>query len=406
MRRAIVCVCATTLAIVGCESAHRPAGFENRDSAGVHIVVNDRHDPTTANRILVESEPALTIGTLDGRDEQQLFRVRDATRLPDGRLAVVNGGTSEVRFYDADGVHLRSVGGRGEGPGEFQVVRWIHRVGDTLVLYDGALDNGRATYLTLAGDLITTRVLSTEERRFPNPTTVLPDGTFLDAVDRGSIPADEMGYVRFTLMPVRYPPSGTSVDTITAVPGSDMFRWSFLTAVMGIDVPFGREAYLAAGLDRIFTGNGDEAAVDVFDFSGTHRMSIRFPEQPVAVTPERVERWIEQKLDSPSYRDNPEAAQEARERYETPPVPSTMPAHAELVVDEGQRLWVRRYTPPWAPSHDWMVFDPDGLWLGDVSLPLDLRVFEIGDGYILGVSQDELSVEYLQLYHWSLADRR
>jgi hypothetical protein len=61
-------------------------------------------------------------------------------RLEDGRIAVLNGGTQEIRFYDATGTYLRSVGGEGEGPGEFESPRDLRRTSD------GALrvfDNGR-----------------------------------------------------------------------------------------------------------------------------------------------------------------------------------------------------------------------------------------------------------------------
>lgn len=404
MGRRVAGICAAALVASGCEAGDAPVGFEVRDSAGVRIVINDRSAPEAGGRIMVDTEPALSIGTLDGPEEQQLFRVVDATQLPDGTIVVLNSGTSELRFYDAEGAHLRSAGSNGEGPGEYRVPRWVLRHADTLVVFDGAQENGRATYLTLTGELIKTQGLSTEHRRFPNPVTVLPDGSFLDAVDEGSIPSDEMGHVRYTVMPVRYPPSATPVDTITAVPGTEMLRSAFLTAVVQTSVPFGREAQMAAGHDRLFLGNGDVGAIEAFDFSGTHLMSIRFPEEQPSVTSELVERWIATRLDAPTYRDNPEEARQSREYYEAPPVPATMPAHRELIVDAGQRLWVRRYAPPWESSHDYMVFDTDGVWLGDASLPLDLRVFEIGEDYILGVARDALEVEYLRKYRWSIAD--
>ena len=37
-----------------------------------------------------------------------------------GRLVVTNGGSADVRYYAADGAHLRTTGRRGQGPGEFQ----------------------------------------------------------------------------------------------------------------------------------------------------------------------------------------------------------------------------------------------------------------------------------------------
>jgi hypothetical protein len=43
--------------------------------------------------------------------------VRSAVRPPDGRIAVSDGGTSQVRIYGPDGRHLVSAGGPRSGPG-------------------------------------------------------------------------------------------------------------------------------------------------------------------------------------------------------------------------------------------------------------------------------------------------
>ena len=89
------------------------------DSAGVTIVTND---PVAADSRLpwqFSEHPALAIGSVDGGEADELFRVRDATRLPDGRIVIANAGSNELRVFNADGSHAGTWGGRGEGPGEF-----------------------------------------------------------------------------------------------------------------------------------------------------------------------------------------------------------------------------------------------------------------------------------------------
>ena len=44
------------------------------------------------------------------------------------------------------------------------------------------------------------------------------------------------------------------------------------------------------------------------------------------------------------------------------------------------------------------VFDRRGIWLGDVTLPAGLTVYEIGSYYVLGSWQDEIEVEHVRLY--------
>ena len=75
-----------------------------------------------ARRLLEDAlaaEPDLVIGVLEGAAEYQLYRVGRPVRLSDGRIAVPNSGSHEVRLFDASGRFLRSVGRLGSGPGEF-----------------------------------------------------------------------------------------------------------------------------------------------------------------------------------------------------------------------------------------------------------------------------------------------
>src|SRR5688500_18511880 len=73
---------------------------------------------STAVRWTMEERPAVEIGTGEGEDA--LYRVTSAARLRDGRIAVANAGTQQVKLFGADGRHLASLGRRGGGPGEFQ----------------------------------------------------------------------------------------------------------------------------------------------------------------------------------------------------------------------------------------------------------------------------------------------
>lgn len=59
--------------------------------------------------------------------------------LSDGRIAVVNGGTNEVRLFHPDGTPDTIFGGAGDGPGEFRGISLAGAVGDSLILYDTRL---------------------------------------------------------------------------------------------------------------------------------------------------------------------------------------------------------------------------------------------------------------------------
>jgi len=44
------------------------------------------------------------------------------------------------------------------------------------------------------------------------------------------------------------------------------------------------------------------------------------------------------------------------------------------------------------------VFDPDGRFLGSVTLPARFTSYQIGSDFILGRWEDELEVEYVEVY--------
>ncbi|NIQ57254.1 MAG: hypothetical protein GWN71_28870, partial [Gammaproteobacteria bacterium] len=84
------------------------AAVEIRDSADVRIVEN----PATAEAGAwhLTDSPRVEIGGLEDDPNQQVYQVWDAVRLTDDRIVVVNGGTHELRFYDASGRFMQSAG--------------------------------------------------------------------------------------------------------------------------------------------------------------------------------------------------------------------------------------------------------------------------------------------------------
>lgn len=114
--------------------------------------------------------PGVEIGTVEGEPAYLLHQVVDAIRLADGRIAVLNAGSHEVRLYGADGTHLRSIGREGDGPGEFRrPARLRHRGGDTVAVVDEGLR--RTTALTLGGEVVGTEELAAPlEQPFPAET--------------------------------------------------------------------------------------------------------------------------------------------------------------------------------------------------------------------------------------------
>jgi hypothetical protein len=107
----------------------------------------------------VSTQPILQIGEADGDSAYMFFRARNATRLADGRILVLNAGSQQFRIYDTRGKLVLSKGRRGRGPGEFSSpARMTRPAPDTIAIFD----NGRQKLytFTIAGTYIGERMLS------------------------------------------------------------------------------------------------------------------------------------------------------------------------------------------------------------------------------------------------------
>ena len=156
-----------------------------RDSADIWITENPR--PPEGSRLpwRIGPEPTVSIGKLEGEDPYMLHQVFGAARLSDGRIAVANYGSSEVRMFDASGGHLVSWGGRGEGPGEFlslenvapwpgdSIVAW-YSPGLGISVFDSEGNHGRSFVLKSG---------VAESWRRPRPIAARADGTILSIND-------------------------------------------------------------------------------------------------------------------------------------------------------------------------------------------------------------------------------
>jgi hypothetical protein len=73
-----------------------------------------------------------------------------------------------------------------------------------------------------------------------------------------------------------------------------------------------------------------------------------------------------------------------------------------MIVDADGNLWVgdwvSGFAPPQRTPERWYVFDPEGRLFGEVAMPAGFRPHDIGSDWLVGVTRDELEVEYVEVY--------
>lgn len=96
-----------------------------------------------------------------------------------GNIYILDGTSQEIQVFDAEGGHLRTLGGRGQGPGEFREALGpaIAR-GDTLWVADGLAP--RYSIFAPDGTLIRTRVRRMASGMLTERCTIPPDGSYME----------------------------------------------------------------------------------------------------------------------------------------------------------------------------------------------------------------------------------
>ena len=361
------------------------------DSAGVIIVdtTSPVWPPGTGWRLA--TEPTLTIGDESGDLNYMFQGVSQAFRMDDGTIVVVDRLASQISLFDPAGVFIRNLGGRGEGPGEFQFLQYAWARGDTILVSDGLLS--RISVFDRSGNVLET--IPVEVAPGMGSVTALTqftDGAILvfnapsGGIRLGTGDVIEGGV--WTLS--RYSPSGRFMNAISGLRGSSRWEHGMQGLSPGVYLPFsvGTPAY-AAGDDHIYAGRGIEPGIGRWRIDGTLSRLIRWaaPERPVSDRERR--RYREANSEAPRYVEPTAWARYLREV----PFPERIPVYRRLLVDAERNLWAERYRTPWEDAPSWYVFDEQGLWLGEVATPPGLHIFEVGSDYVLGRYRDEFDVQ-------------
>jgi len=363
----------------------------SRDSAGVRIVENAQPVWKPSEQLSLASKPHLVIG--DNADSTSRFQqIRGVIRLADGRIAVAEGGSMQLRIFSPEGRFLSASAGKGDAPGQLRNMGFVrHLPGDTIAiisgfssvgLYSGTGQFVRTTALPSAAEntpssrLLLLALLNNGLRvaaPLPRPTPRAIGSRWADSLVLKFISASNE--IKRELGAFPY----IELEQVTTGP---MPPW--LSAI----------GVFAGGDDLFYAGFGDRYAIRVYASDGTLQSIIRRSWTPTPVTPDDWEQWV---VEWSKRRVKSTGAERERdvEKVRSDPWAELLPAFSEFIVDRSGRLWVREAhwqdaigagslsDIPAVPSR-WSVFDRGGRWLGDVSMPTDFQPFDIGTDYVAG----------------------
>ncbi len=365
-----------------------------RDSAGVRIVENRWSDPSAIPVCTVDSAPSLDIGVVAGDPDYQLHRVFDALRLSDGRIAVVNQGSAEVRFYDAQGRYAGAVGREGDGPGEFRGAQAAWQDGDSLLVWDDELQ--RFSVFLLDGSFV--RSFQITPVLMNAPQVLGPVGAGIQ-VAYHHVEFDPPGLTPQWLDHMRYDRAGAVIDTIGRHPYGTYGPIGRPEDAMAGRTLFEARTVMTASAEHVFVSQGDEPEFRVLDGDGGVAEIVRWPEGDRTVRREHVERYREERL---AQSDDPTWRRLILVSVDEVPVSERFPAVLDLRVDDVSRVWVQSYPRPGAgPGRHWLVFGSDRRIACRADVRAGFTLARIQAGMLIGMERDEMDVEHVRGYRVS-----
>ena len=362
------------------------------DSAGVEIVTSDalRSD----RRCALADRPTLSLGTVEGDEASMLYFVRGANRLSDGSLAVLDNGSGEIRIFSRAGTHLRSMGGHGDGPGEFRIGRFIWVLpGDTL--WVGDYRPWRYHIYSARGTFIRTVTLDPSYLNASRGGGVLASGVSVNARRLVYRPTNDFRQPEPWSVEA-HDVDGTLMRELARLDGVRRGTWEGAGVIMS--TVFDPVPSVAAAGATIAIATGREPEVRILDGEFRLHRIVRWSDPDREVTAAHIQAYRDAVLERRGGRgsENWSAADESVVS-DRRPAAALFPTTSGLMLGRDGRLWVRRYRRPGAEVR-WMAFHSGGEFQCHLALDGSLTVYEFGADYLLAVQTDELGVERVVEY--------
>ncbi|MYA11733.1 MAG: hypothetical protein F4Z32_09740 [Gemmatimonadetes bacterium] len=403
------------LAACGDPGATSSPAAEVTDSAGIRVVTTPPGDAVYAE---LAEEPALSIGDFAGPEEILFGDIESVARDVAGNLVVADDQALQIRVFDPEGNHLRSLGREGEGPGEFESLQGAWPVEDGGIL---AVDFRDITLFGADGTPVRTGRLLGPDRAAVLPIGLSGPGVLLSSASPYRFPtaaALSAEDVLRALLDDLNPPTffirhrladGILIDTVAEwsnhrmAPVSSGERRDLgggrFSQTVSMQIPFAPRSAAAGSPHGVAFTGGVDFEIDVFDGAGSLRIIARLDEAPPVLTDAHLEAYAT----SSGTRERTAASiRRSIESYRELPLPGALPGYMSLLIADTGEIWALRYAIRGARVRRWDIFAADGVYLGRVAVPASFRVEEVSRGQDLGVATDELGVERVQIRELTL----
>jgi hypothetical protein len=359
------------------------------------------------------TELELRIGALDD-PIYSLTAVRGMEIGPDGSIYTLHPTEAIIRQFDAAGSLVRTIGGRGGGPGEFQRPRAMGMVGDTLWVLDS--DGYRVSQFGLGGDFLGSFQVPFDMGG--TDLSALPpraEGLLFDGTVHGAPPGPASALADGSLRevrPVLMSRTGEVTLALPSVPYSNLV-WDISIPGTGggsyrpqpyADSPIHTYSLTELALlvvDRAAPHTAEDAMYRVIKlgFGGDTLFERRFRFDPLPIDEVALDSLLDRFAESSAQSRLFSIAEgEARRLAESTLYrPAYRPGVRHLIPGRDGSVAIG-LEPGDAEMAIWLFLDSDGEPVGRATLPSNVLIRQIELPLLWGVETDDLDVPYVVRY--------
>jgi hypothetical protein len=336
--------------------------------------------------------PAMTEATFSvGRDaDLPLFRVSSAVLGENLTLAVSNGGTNEILFFEPDGSFKMRLGGTGAGPSEFRLLGRIHWVeGNRLAATGEALR--KVVVMDFEDGFVGSHSFNDLKIQTVFP---LPRGQWLAYSISAPPPKPGEGRFRTEGKLTVHDSDGRMQRELRTIPGFELIDLKKPAGGMARGFPPFRKGTHVSLDDTgcVWIATDDDANVQVYDLTGRRRGVVSLREYvPLEVTQAEWDEEIERMVEGD---DNPSVQARFRRMLGRIPFDPKRPAFSGMEVDDAGRVWLTPYHNAGEDVAGWWVMAGLGVepkWVP--APPGTRRLLEVRSGHVVLKHVSSLDVE-------------
>lgn len=367
----------TTLFLLGCTSGSPEIEIPEDIADLNQLLVYSADEPPVYSD--VQFEPVAVYGDTD----DFFFSFMNDIAVDDnGHVYISDSSEGIIRVFNSDGDYVQSIGGKGEGPGEFNNISHMLIRNNKIYGLDAMqrritafnLDDFSLAFSLNPGDG------DTGMASMPGMFLPLNDGSFFQVFNSFHQNEDDNSNYEFKNVGAILDENGAVVQdsVFTPKPGSMLFIQSD-EMIMVRSVPYQRQPSIAFGPhNTIYYGHTDRALFQVFNSEGEQLRAIYYDQPNLPLNRSEL-------LDR--FRDNEPVYDELRKQN----LPETMPVFQDFIVDDEDRLWVRIENND-LETDQWWILGAEGEKIAEFSWPADKRIRYIKDNAMYTIEENELGV--------------